>query len=180
MTRVYHGRTIPLDVYHGVPRGWRAGEIRREHSKLGGTYDLDGPDALEPGAPSFLPDRYKWLQYRQTLYRVVEGVRQGDLACVEIAVRYIELHHVGSYSGYVRVRLARALKSAALSEAQKRRLHDHLSAMIIKQEKVDEFKDYLKLWRLFVGADRKSALLAKVRSMPAGDARADWLSSRLG
>src|SRR5262245_17147489 len=72
MVWTYRGRAVPLEVYHGVPRGWRANEIVAEHARLGGTFDLTGPEATEPGAPAWLPERYSWLQYRQMLHRVGE------------------------------------------------------------------------------------------------------------
>lgn len=94
--------TIPLEVYHGVPKGWSKDEIINEHRSLGGKVSISGKDATEPGAPAWLPDRYNWLQYRETLYRVHEGVKANDSACIELAIRYIELNYIGSYSGYIR------------------------------------------------------------------------------
>jgi hypothetical protein len=73
MVWTYRGRAVPLDVYHGVPRGWGAKQIVAEHARLGGAFDLTGPEATEPGAPAWLPERYSWLQYRQMLRRVGEG-----------------------------------------------------------------------------------------------------------
>ena len=83
-------KSIPLQQYHGVPAGWSRDEMIAEHRKLDGSWPIDGPDATEPGAPDFLPDRYNWLQYRKTLYRVGDGVRADDAACIEIAIRYIK------------------------------------------------------------------------------------------
>ncbi len=176
---MYRERRIPTEVYHGVPSGWRAGEIRREHSKMKGTFELDGPEATETGAPSFMIHRYDWLQYRATLYRVGFGVRAGDLACVEIAIRFIELHHIGSYSGYVRARLARSLKSASLDDAQKRRLDRHFSGLILENEKTDEFREYARLWSRFITPERHAALLLNLKDQPDGEARAEWLTAIL-
>ena len=140
-----NSQTIPPEQYHGVPKGWSKPEIIAEHSKLGGIFSIDGADATEPGAPDFLPDRYNWLQYRQTLYRVGDGVRVNDEACVELAIRYIELNYIGSYSGYIREKLARALKTVSLPPPQATRLKEHFAALVEQENCLQEFAQYRKL-----------------------------------
>lgn len=138
-------RDIPLDTYHGVPEGWTKSKIIAAHDALGGQFSLDGPEATEPGAPSWMPDRFRWLQYRATLYRVSEGIRAGDAACAELAIQYIELDYVGSYSGFIKERLARALKSAKLASQQKRRLMVKFQSLIDNNQCRQEFGEYKKL-----------------------------------
>ena len=138
-------QSIPLQQYHGVPAGWSRDEMIAEHRKLDGSWPIDGPDATEPGAPDFLPDRYNWLQYRKTLYRVGDGIRADDAACIEIAIQYIELNYIGSYSGYIREKLARALKSARLTRTQSSRLKQHFSALLKEDNCLQEFAEYAKL-----------------------------------
>ena len=112
---------------------------------LGGKFSIDGEDAIEPGAPSFFPDRYNWLQYRETLYRICNGVRENDVACIELAIRYIELNYIGSYSGFIREKLARAIKSAPLTSTQNDRLRIHFQNLIDNNECFVEFSEYKKL-----------------------------------
>jgi hypothetical protein len=140
-----NSHTIPLEQYHGVPDGWSKDELVTEHRRLGGNFSIEGEDATEPGAPAFLPDRYNWLQYRETLYRVCDGVRENDDACIELAIKYIELNYIGSYSGFIREKLARALKSVSLSFAHKQRLKIHFEDLIRKNECFEEFGEYKKL-----------------------------------
>lgn len=137
--------SIPLEQYHGVPAGWSKEEIIEQHRKLGGTFLIDGNDATEPGAPGFLPDRYNWLQYRQTLYRVCNGVRENDEACIELAIRYIELNYMGSYSGFIREKLARTLKNVALSTSAAQRLIEHFETLVKEKKCYQEFAEYKKL-----------------------------------
>jgi len=137
--------SIPLEIYHGVPVGWSKAEIIEVHKSLGGAFTLDGEEAVEPGAPDFLPDRYNWLQYRETLYRVCEGVRQRDEACIEIAVRYIELDFMGSYSGFIREKMSRALKSIPLLADHSSRLKIRFRTLIEMDECLEEFSEYKKL-----------------------------------
>jgi hypothetical protein len=140
-------QSIPLEQYHGVPDGWSKDEIIKEHRNLGGNFVIDGDDATEPGAPAFLPDRYNWLQYRQTLHRICDGVRENDDACIELAIRYIELNYIGSYSGFIREKLARALKNVSLTASRTQRLVKHFDTLVKENKCLPEFAEYKKLLR---------------------------------
>jgi len=177
MTWTHQGKAIPLEVYHGVPKGWYASNILAEHARLGGNYDIGGPEATEPGAPSWLPERKAWLQYRETLYRIADGVSANDSACIELAIRYIELRHIGSYSGFVRSLLSRRLKHVPLSPQQQKRLHRHFRDLVLGGERTEEFRDYVKLWRLFITEEQKQELLRDVASK--GEQAVKWLAEKL-
>jgi hypothetical protein len=176
----YGGRfALPLETYHGVPKGWTKLDILAAQRTLRGSYDLDCPEATEPGAPSWLPDRWNWLQYRATLYRVADGVRAGDHSCTEIAVRYIILHHIGSYSGFIRARLARALRNATLSMEQKERLNSHFLELVESRNFTEEFSEYVKLWRRIASPDvtRKLSLVAATHQ---AEPRWAWINELVG
>ena len=96
MIWTHRGKAIPLEVYHGIPKGWSARELLAEHARLGGTYDIGARKPPNLALHSWLPERKAWLQYRQTLYRIADRVRADDPACVELAIRYIELRYIGS------------------------------------------------------------------------------------
>ena len=173
----YHGKAIPLEVYHGVPKGWYAHEVRAEHARLGGTFDLTAPESTNGVHLTWMPERRAWLDYRATLYRVADGSKAGDRACAELAVRYIEMRYLGSYSGFVRSRLARGLKHVELSPDQKQRLHDHFRALVLAEDRSDEFQDYLGLWRHIISKEQKEDVF---RSIPHKKAKATaWLVRRL-
>lgn len=171
MVGTHRGRTIPLEIYHGVPKGWHASETIAEHARLGGVFPLETPDVVKPGAPA-------WLQYRATLYRMADGVRENDPACVELAVRYIELRHIGSYSGFVRSLLSRRLKHAALSTSQAGRLHEHFLSLVLSGERTEEFRHYLALWRRILTEEERMATVQAV-SNSLGTGAAEWLGQRL-
>ncbi|MGL4666359.1 MAG: hypothetical protein ACRCWR_00325 [Saezia sp.] len=135
----------PLKIYHGVPKGWTKEEILATYSTLGGKNKFDTNEATEPGAPYWMPDRYNWLQYRHTLYEIAKGVQAGDEACIELAIRYIELNYFGSYSGFIRAKLARKLKFQHISIAQQKRLCLHFKSLINQQLCFEEFREYNKL-----------------------------------
>lgn len=162
-----------------MPNGWHADEVIAEHARLGGTFDLSGPEATEPGAPSWMPERGAWLQYRATLHRVANGVRAGDLACVELAVRYLELRYIGSYSGYIRSLLSRHLRHAALSTEQQKRLHRHFCGLAVMNQGTHEYKDYIKLWRGFITAEQAKEVLRRVAGSEHAGKRLPVLSDML-
>ena len=93
------------------------------------------------------------------MLRVADGVRAQDKACVEIAIRYIEMRYIGSYSGYIRARLSRGLKNVPLSSEQQQRLKDHFVALLKSGEHTIDFREYFKLWRRILTEEEKIALL---------------------
>jgi hypothetical protein len=142
----HHGVQLSLKHYHGVPEGWSADILFGRHANLGGTYPISDFEIEKWAAPSFMTERYEWLRYRQTLYRISDGIREKDAACAEIAVQYIELHYIGSYSGFVRARLARALKHADLTKQQRNRLNAHFLKIVVERNYTEEFCEYHTLW----------------------------------
>ena len=78
----HRGVDIPLEMYHGIPIGWHADVVFARHATLGGTFPISDFEIGEWYAPSWMTERYEWLRYRETLYRVSAGVRAGDAACI--------------------------------------------------------------------------------------------------
>jgi hypothetical protein len=128
-----------FEKYHAIPDGWDVSSIENAYRFLHGAFDIRPLQVPEVSDP--------WLKYRQTLYNIADGVRANDPACVELAVRFIELHFIGSYAGYIRSLLARRLKHADLAETQKTRLSTHFVGLLRRGERCNEFTDYLRLWR---------------------------------
>ncbi len=142
----HRGVDIPPERYHSVPQGWRADEIIGRHKIMRGTFSIAESEIGKWSAPSWMTERYEWLRYRKTLSHVADGVRAGDEACVEIAIRYIELRHIGTYSGYLRSKLARALKHVSLTDRQKIRLNEHFLNLVLARDYTEKFREYRKLW----------------------------------
>lgn len=179
MAGTHRGVTIPLAIYHGVPPGWRSYEVVEQHARLDPQHQLTVPDVTEPGAPPWLPNRKEWLQYRAALYEVVRGVGVGDPACIELAIRFIELHYIGSYSGFIRERLARRLANVHLTDTQKSRLHCHFEKLVLEQERTQEFRAYVKTWQRIITSAQRTEVLAKLKTAH-GQQSAAWLAKRLG
>jgi hypothetical protein len=137
--------------YHSVPSKWSAIGIAAQHAALRGTFDL-GFSLEELGPPHPRAHESMW-------YRISDGIRACDESCKELAVRFIEDRFISSYSGFARARMARALKSAALSADQKARLSRHFLALLEAGDRTEEFPEYLRLWsRIAPEEDRKRAI----------------------
>lgn len=154
----HRGIQLTPEHYHGIPPGWRSEDILAQHQSLRGSFALDAFEIGAWAAPCWMTQRYDWLRYRETLRRVCEGVRAGDAACIEIAVRYIVLRYIGSYSGFLRTRLARSLKAARLTTEQMKLLNAHFLALVQQRDYTEEWRDYHKLWRQIIDG-RTAALL---------------------
>jgi len=135
---------LTFEQYHDVPAQWSAEGIVQQMQSLGGRYDLSysGPRG-----------------YQVMWYRLSDGIRAHDAACIELAVRFIEDRFISSYSGFARTRMARALKQAQLSEDQKSRLSHHFLRLLETGDRTDEFSQYLRLWPTVISSrDRSRAL----------------------
>jgi hypothetical protein len=136
---------IPVEEYHGVPSGWRKEDIIALHKQLHGKYSIYTPQPENVVAPCHIPDRFNWLEYRNTLHKIGDGVSVGDKACIEIAINYIVVNYFGSYSGFIRERLARLLKSQVLTKQQAKRLMKHFKTLRESGQCFQEFRMYSKL-----------------------------------
>jgi len=144
----YGGKhTLTFEEYHSVPERWSAKGLADQLRALGGTYDLGYSPSH--GAKA----------HESMWYNLSDGVRAGDDACIEIAVRFIEDRFISSYSGFARTRIARALKHVPLSRDQKARLSSHFLGLLEKGDRTEEFSEYLRLWPSVISsANRKRAL----------------------
>ena len=138
-------KNIAFEIYHGIPKGWSCSELVEIHESLGGTFTIAPLEKIRPEMPPRIIHRYNWLQYIETLRGIAQGIKAGDPACVELAIRYIELNYFGSYSGFLRARFARLLKSQSLSKSQISRLNKHFEFLIKSNQCFEEFKEYNKL-----------------------------------
>lgn len=179
MAGTHRGQKVPLSIYHAVPAGWRSDEVIAQHAELHAKHQLIVPDDTEPSSPPWLPNRKEWLQYRAALYEVARGVAIGDPACIELAIRFIELRYLGSYSGFIREKLARRLANTQLTGSHKLRLHRHFEALVFAQERTQEFRAYAKLWRRIITSKQRTELLVRLEATHGVDA-AVWLARKLG
>lgn len=86
--------------------------------------------------------------------QVIEGIKAGDLACVELGVEFIEHGAKQPFGRTLHSNTARALSHAALSGSQIERLRGRILGMLVEGEVPREFKDYAKLLRHIGVGDR--------------------------
>ncbi len=92
-----------------------------------------------------------------------------------LAIRYIELRYIGSYSGFVRTLLSRRLKHVAVTPEQRSRLHKHFSDLVLREERTQEFRDYAKLWSRLITDNELQGLAGALRTQPNGEAKAAYI-----
>lgn len=78
---------------------------------------------------------------------VVDGVQLGDNACVQLSIDYITDNIMGSTTGYIRERMARALRHAELKEHQKKQLAEVFLNQLARRDLHKEFKEYSRLFK---------------------------------
>ena len=96
---------------------------------------------------------------------VVDGVRLGDQACIEISVEYIEDQVMGSCTGYIRERMARTLRHAQLSSSQRDRLARVFLFQLASGCLYKEFKEYIRLFKV-IGVDEYRASIERFSTSP--------------
>lgn len=136
---------LSFEAYHAVPDQWQPEAVVATHRELGGTFDVGGSprEAFKHGRSD----------YRNLWYNIADGVRAGDTACTELAVRFIEDNFIVSYSGYSRTRLAHALKCATLTPEQKERLSSHFLNMLERGDRQCGYTAYLELWPFVISEE---------------------------
>ena len=91
---------------------------------------------------------------------VVCGVRLGDKACVQLSIDYIDGNLMDSTTGYIRERMARALRRAQLTEHQKKQLATIFLKQLEQQSLRKEFKEYCRLFKT-IGVEPYRARIEK-------------------
>jgi hypothetical protein len=160
-------KTVDLEIYCGVPKGWSNVELMALYEALGGKYpygvlsckeetnnDWQVPEGIKAKAlvkakaKATAKAKVKLFEYsnhRHNLEEIANGIKAGDEACIEIAIRYIELNYFARDSGYVKAQYARLLRSQNLSIAQISRLQKHFAQLIKNKQCFQEFSDYKRL-----------------------------------
>tara|TARA_Y100000589_G_scaffold321902_1_gene353995 strand:+ start:1210 stop:1704 length:495 start_codon:yes stop_codon:yes gene_type:complete len=105
------------------------------------------------GVAGFYPEPRKYTNQRgaswtyNVMESVVDGVQLGDCACIELSIEYIADSPMGSNTGYIRERMARALRHAELSDKQKARLAFIFINMLKTGKLYKEYREYIRLFK---------------------------------
>ncbi len=105
------------------------------------------------GVSGFEPQPRKHTNHNGTTWiynvmdSVVDGVQLGDKACVQISIEYIQDNDMRSTTGYIRERMARALRNCELSNKQKSQLADTFIKQLESKRIYKEFREYCRLFK---------------------------------
>jgi hypothetical protein len=144
---------VPMRIDYNSEGKWSVTAVEsrytRLRTKLGNVTDFE----LKPRA--YTNSRgMTWLY--NIMESAVEGVRRGDPACIELSVEYIEDNVMGSYTGYIRERLARSLRHAELSNSQRTRLINVFLSQLARGYLHQEFREYSRLFKSLGIDDHRS------------------------
>lgn len=81
------------------------------------------------------------------MFQVIEGIEQGDKACIEIGVECIEENQWLRFGRIIKANTARALRRSTLTPNQIERLRKQIVSMIIEEHIPRHYRDYAKLLR---------------------------------
>lgn len=87
----------------------------------------------------------RWLY--PVMESVIEGIKHGDRACVEIGVEFIEEDEHFVFGRILKSDTARALRRVELTDEQKDRLRTRIATMLLDCYVPHEFHEYAKLLR---------------------------------
>jgi hypothetical protein len=79
--------------------------------------------------------------------RVIEGIEEGDLACIQLGVEFIEEDEKFPFGKILKAKTARALQRAQLTTEQVERIRQRVIGMLIAGHVPREFNEYVKLVR---------------------------------
>ncbi|MBM4298033.1 MAG: hypothetical protein FJ143_09870 [Deltaproteobacteria bacterium] len=79
--------------------------------------------------------------------QVVEGIRDGDLACIVIGVEFIEEDRKFPFGAILKARVARALRQVALPKSLANRIRKRVVDMLIVGNVPREYREYVRLLR---------------------------------
>lgn len=105
------------------------------------------------GVDGFAPEPRCWTNAAgltwvyNIMESVTDGVQLGDAACIELAVGYLEADLMHSGTGYLRERIARALRHAPLGDQQRERLRRLFVGQLRDGRMHKEYREYIRLFR---------------------------------
>ena len=79
--------------------------------------------------------------------QVIKGIEEGDIACAEVGVEFIEESASFTFGRILKANTARALRRAPLTAEQKERIRKRVVEMLCTGYLPREFRQYAKLAR---------------------------------
>jgi hypothetical protein len=123
---------------------WSVEAVKQRYSEL--RILLGGVEGFEPNPRQYTnKGGITWIY--NIMDAIADGVQLGDNACIQLSIDYIQDNIMGSSTGYIRERIARALRHAELKEHQKKQLAEAFLHQLDHQNLHKEFKEYSRLFK---------------------------------
>ena len=122
---------------------WSVDDVLSRYSQYARRFGITTLRDLSPIAHS--ENDKQWIY--PVMYRVIEGIESGDLACAELGVEFIEEDESFPFGRILKSNVARALRRALLTEEQKDRIRKRVIDMLSAGYLPREYRQYAKLAR---------------------------------
>lgn len=128
--------------YNG-PGDWSADAIQERYRAY--CRRLGQPEARSLAPHIHFEGQVQWIH--PVMDEVIEGIKAGDRACVELGVEFVESEHKQPFGRILHANVARALKRAALDQEHVTRLRRRILSMLVAGQVPHEYQAYAKLLR---------------------------------
>ena len=143
--------------YNGTGE-WSAEAVRQRYLVYCERHGQTMPRDLQPQV--HVEGDTRWIY--PIMEAVTNGIRDGDPACVELGVEFIESAHKQPFGRILHAKVARVLRPAALRPEHITRLRARILAMLVSGQVPHEYHDYAKLLRRIGLGDGWAAARARV------------------
>lgn len=122
---------------------WSADEIIRRYEMYARKYGFATLRDLRPLVHT--ENEKQWIY--PVMHQVIEGIENGDRACAEIGVEFIEEDQPFPFGRILKSNAARALRRTSLTEEQKERIRKRVVEMLGRRYLPREYRQYVKIVR---------------------------------
>ena len=128
--------------YNGTGK-WSAQAIQERYAAYARKLKVSSFFDLTPRTHEYWHRR--WIY--PVMDKIIEGIEQGDKACIEIGVEFIEEDKRFPFGRIIKSNTARALRRAVLSSEQVARIRKRVVQMLVAEHVPREYREYAKLLR---------------------------------
>jgi hypothetical protein len=122
---------------------WSVDAVMKRHQQYARRFGMAASYDLSPSVHT--ANGRRWVY--PVMDRVIEGIANGDRACAEIGVEFIEETASFPFGKILKSNTARALRRSALTDEQKERVRRRVVDMLCTGYLPREFREYAKLAR---------------------------------
>lgn len=139
----------PLQIidYNGTGR-WSLQSVQERYAAYAQQLNVTAPLDLVPPRHKSHGKGYEEVErIYPVMFEVIEGIEQGDKACIEIGLECIEENQWLSFGRIIKANTARALRRSSLHPLQVERLRKQIVSMLLGEHIPGHYREYAKLLR---------------------------------